>query len=327
MERKKLIRILCTSAIGLLFNSVAFADGLPDLAPLALLVPDPLTAPPNPTVSIVWGVTNQGTGPALNYQSDTLYLSSQPIMDGSATYLSSFLEYGSLAAGESYWRTNQLQLPLIQSGPYYLIIKTDSYSYVAESDENNNLLAVPFTFESTPADLIPVQLLAPTDITGPPNPPVTVAWQVANQGIGSALNTWRDALFLSTNAVVDYTASRLGEWQETGPIEVGNSYWLTNTLRIPVTESGVYYLIIKTDEGDWLKESNPYNNELAVPVSFTIQPPDLAPVALLAPPAVTAPPYPSVTLEWCVTNQGIGAAIGFPSWSDQVLFRPAARSI
>jgi large repetitive protein len=319
MQRKKLIRILCTSAIGLLFNSAAFADGLPDLAPLALLVPDPLTAPPNPTVSIVWGVTNQGAAPVMGYQSDALYLSTQPLLDGSATYVSSSFEYTMLPAGESCWRTNQVQLPLIQSGRYYLIVKTDYFNNVAESDENNNVLVVQFMFEATPADLIPVQLLAPNDITGPPNPPVTVAWQVANQGIGPALNTWRDDLYLSTNAVVDHTAQWLGEWQGTGPIEVGNSYWLTNTLRIPVTRSGVYYLIIKTDEGDWLRESNLYNNELAVPVHFTIQPPDLAPLALLAPPSVTAPPYPSVTLMWCVTNQGIGSAIGFPSWSDQVL--------
>jgi subtilase family serine protease len=247
-------------------------------------------------------------------------LSSQPVLDGSATYLSTVVESSSLATGESYWRTNQLQLPLIQSGQYYLIFKTDYYNNVAEFDENNNLLAVPFTFASTPADLIPVQLLTPADITGPPNPPVTVAWQVANQGIGPALNTWQDELYLSTNAVVDYTAWWLGAWQGTGPIEVGNSYWLTNTLRIPVTQSGVYYLIIKTDGGDWLTESDPYNNELAVPISVTIQPPDLVPVALLAPPSVTAPPYPSITLVWCVTNQGIGSAIGFPNWNDQVLF-------
>jgi subtilase family serine protease len=320
MHGKKLIRILCTAGIGLLFSSATLADGLPDLAPLALQVPDPLTAPPHPTVSIVWGVTNQGAGPAWGYKLDALYLSSQPVLNDSATYVSSFYEYSSPAAGESYWRTNQLQLPLIQSGQYYLIFKTDYYNDVAESDENNNVLVVPFAFNSTPADLVPVQLLTPADITGPPNPPVTVAWQIANQGIGPALNTWPDMLYLSTNAVVNYTAQLLGQWQGTGPIEVGNSYWITNTLRIPVTQSGVYYLIIKTDEGDWLEESDPSNNELAVPVSFTIQPPDLAPVALLAPPSLTAPPYPSVTLVWCVTNQGIGSAIGFPSWNDQVLF-------
>jgi subtilase family serine protease len=320
MHGKKLISILSAAGIGLSFNSATLADGLPDLAPLALQVPDPLSAPPHPTVSIVWGVTNQGAGPASGYKWDALYLSSQPVLDDSASYVSSFFEYGALAAGASYWRTNQFQLPLIQSGQYYLIFKTDYYNDVTESDENNNVLAVPFAFNSTPADLIPVQLLTLTDITGPPNPPVTVAWQVANQGIGPALNTWRDKLYLSTSAVVDYTAQLLGEWQETGPLEVGNNYWLTNALRIPVTQSGVYYLIIKTDEGDWLTESDPSNNELAVPVSFTIQPPDLVPVALLSPPSITAPPYPSVTLVWCVTNQGIGSAIGFPSWSDQVLF-------
>ena len=145
----------------------------------------------------------------MGYQSDALYLSTQPLLDGSATYVSSSFEYGSAGQpGESYWRTNQVQLPLIQSGQYYLIFKTDYYNDVAESDENNNLLAVPFMFESTPADLIPVQLLAPADITGPPNPPVTVAWQVANQGIGPALNTWRDELYLSTNAVWTTRRSR-----------------------------------------------------------------------------------------------------------------------
>ncbi|MCX6926765.1 MAG: hypothetical protein NT154_26705, partial [Verrucomicrobia bacterium] len=317
LRGKKLSRFLCTGAIGLLFSSVVLADGLPDLAPIALQAPDPLTAPPNPVVSIDWGVTNQGVGPALGYQWDILYLSTQPALDSSATYISTYFEYSSLAAGESYWRTNQVQLPLIQSGQYYLILKTDYYNNVAESDENNNELAVPIHITIQPPDLAPVALLAPPPVTAPPYPSITLVWAVTNQGIGSAIGypNWTDQVLFATNNSPD-GAVWLGSWGETGPVPVGGSYWRTNTVQLPVTQSGTGNLFLKADAYDSLAELDNNNNLISVPIACTITPPDLVPVMSQIPGVITGPPNPTLSLAWGVTNCGIGAALG--DWEDDV---------
>ena len=63
---KTSVRIQGTGVIGavlLLFHSASAAD-LPDLAPVSLQVPELLFGPPNLEVTLVWGVTNRGTGAA-----------------------------------------------------------------------------------------------------------------------------------------------------------------------------------------------------------------------------------------------------------------------
>jgi hypothetical protein len=65
-------------------------------------------------------------------------------------------------------------------------------------------------------------------------------------------------------------------------------------------------------------ESDETNNVLVAPITFNAQLPDLAPVALQAPNTLTSPPYPSVTVVWGVTNQGLGEALGNSGWSDQL---------
>jgi len=45
---------------------------------------------------------------------------------------------------------------------------------LSESDESNNVVAVPLTFTILPPDLAPVQLQVPAAITGSQNPSVTL---------------------------------------------------------------------------------------------------------------------------------------------------------
>ena len=61
---------------------------------------------------------------------------------------------------------------MTQSGLYYLIFKTDNYDQRYESDESNNVLAVPFTFNG-PRPVIgihfvgsQIELYWPTNATG-----------------------------------------------------------------------------------------------------------------------------------------------------------------
>jgi hypothetical protein len=74
------------------------------------------------------------------------------------------------------------------------------------------------------------------------------------------------------------------------------------------------------DANNYTYESN-LGDKLSVGVSgtFTLTPPDLIPVSLVAPTTVIyTQPNPAVKVAWGVTNQGIGPATG--GWYDRVWF-------
>ncbi|MCX6930341.1 MAG: hypothetical protein NT154_45105, partial [Verrucomicrobia bacterium] len=307
---------------------ITFSIALPDLAPLALRAPTEQTGPAYPAVTLVWGVTNQGAGPAQpsygysDYWLDQIYLSTDPVLDGSDVGVSYGFYPGSLPAAGSYWQTNQVHLPLTQSGDYYLILRTDDYAYLQEANRSNNVLAVPLTFHLTPPDLAALALCAPDMVTGPVNPTIILAWGVTNLGVGAAEGRygWSDTVFLSTKAIRDGTERFVAQWMETEALPAGSSYWRTNQVQLPVTQSGAYYLIFETDSWNELEESNLSNNVVSLPVTIQVNPPDLAVVAFQAPVSVTSAPYPTVKLVWGVTNQGAGTISAPADWYDLICF-------
>jgi len=288
----------------------------PDLVPIALQVPRAIIGPPNPVVTLAWGVTNRGTGPAIDW-SDRVCLSTNAVWDAGDTEIVRSVELGPVESGQTYWRTNSVRIPVVQSGIYYLIFKADASESLYESGEDNNVLVVPVTFDVRPPDLSPMALQVPSLISGPPNPSLTVVWGVTNQGIGPAID-WSDRLFLSTNTVWDAADHEVLRSTELGPVDPGETYWRTNVVRIPVEASGTYYLILKADADASLHEINEANNTLVVSLRFEVQPPDLVPLVLQAPTVLTFPPEPTVTLVWGVTNQGVGPAVGNPTWLNRV---------
>src|SRR4029079_19750139 len=98
------------------------------------------------------------------------FLSTNSVLDSGANYLFEWHETGPVDPGGLYWRTNQAQLPVVQSGTYYLFFSVNRDGQLFESHTNNNLLAVPITFNIQPPDLVPVVSLIPTNMTVPPNP-------------------------------------------------------------------------------------------------------------------------------------------------------------
>ncbi len=311
-------KLLFTSGLAFCLTLSGFGQDLPDLVPVDLQWPSTISAPPRPTAQISWSVTNQGTGEALGFWFDYLYLSRNPWLDDSAVYVWNEYISSALEPGDSYERTIHTSLPLVTSGPYYLLLKVNANGFLQESDSGNDVLAVPFTFEATPADLAPVALVAPSVLTGPPNPFVTVAWAVTNQGPGTAYGGWSDRLYLSSIDYLDPSAFQVDYRYEGGSVPAGGRYWRTNTIRLPVVDSGLYFLIFQADSENSLFENVTNNNIVVAPINFVSQPPDLAPLAVQVPTTITCAPNASLTLSWGVTNQGAGAAIGYSSWWDEL---------
>jgi len=186
-----------------------------------------------------------------------------------------WVETNAVPAGGSYWRTNTVELPLTDSGTYYLIFRADASGYVTESDEQNNVLAVPFTFNPTPPDLTPISFQAPSVVSGRPNPGVTLVWGVTNRGVGpvDGSRDWHDRVYLSGSATLNGSERWISDWSEAGTVPPGGSYWRTNTVRVPATDSGTYYLIFEANADHFLDEWNRLNNTLAVPVTFNLSDP------------------------------------------------------
>jgi hypothetical protein len=223
-----------------------------------------------------------------------------------------------LAVGDSYWVTNTIRMAAAQSGTYYLILETDQWKGLHESDTSNNVLVVPVEVTVSPPDLAPIAFQAPERVSGSPNPTVTLVWGVTNQGVGPAAG-WGDRVYLSAEPVVNPARETVISWSvESGPLAPGQSYWRTNTVRVPVTESGLYYLILETDADNVLGDSNRANDFMAVPVEFEISPPDLMPSVLQAPTVITGAPNSTVPVVWAVTNQGPGEALATGTWTDRL---------
>src|SRR5882724_10079056 len=102
------------------------------------------------------------------------------------------------------------------------------------------LLAIPQCLGALP-DLVAISLQVPALVTNTPDPGVTIAWKVTNQGGSPAGGYFYDGLFLSTNSTLDNAAPAVSAW-DVGPLQPGDSDAGTNTFQLPLGFSGTYYL-------------------------------------------------------------------------------------
>jgi len=174
---------------------------------------------------------------------------------------------------------------------------------------------------ANPADLLALAFTAPPTVTSTrPNPQIEIVWGVTNQGIGSPPGGWYDRVWFSANGVLDANSISLGDFGSGQTLSAGGSYWRTNIVTLPMSGSGSYTLFVQSDIYDWIYESNEVNN-VSAPVSgsFTLTPLDLMPVSVVAPATVFyAQSNPAITVNWGVTNQGLGSATG--GWYDRIWF-------
>jgi hypothetical protein len=245
-----------------------------DLVPVAFLAPTNVTSTrPNPVIELAWCVTNRGMASASGGWHHRIWFSVNGALDGQSASLGDFYFDQPVAAGESYWQTNLVTLPLGGSRSYTLFVQSDIYDGVYESNELNNVLAaMPETFTLIPPDLMPLSVVAPATPTSVlPNPTIEVAWGATNRGTGPASSAWYDRVWFSTNGLLDGQSLILGDFYFSQDLAAGDTYWLTNSIILPMTNSGSYWLFIKTDVYDWLFESNKLNNvSAAIPGTFSL---------------------------------------------------------
>ena len=269
------------------------------------------------TVNVSYTVANHGNaGTGAGSWQDVVYLSPTPTYDPSTAYSlgSYFPPTGSLApqpatgddSTNSYSFSNQtLTIPsYAPTGNEYLLFYTDPYQELQESNEDNNVAAVPIDVTPPNIDLV---VTGETGLT--PNQsvtlgtPLSVTYTVANHGSSpTTAGYWYDSVYLSSTApdatvpfspgnatllqttyggqAVDYHYGTLQGQPSTGD-DSTNSFTVDHTqyynqLQLPSgITPGQYYVVFVTDYGPYWYEQNQQqetdktNNFLAVPINLT----------------------------------------------------------
>ncbi|EDX71711.1 type I secretion target GGXGXDXXX repeat protein domain protein [Coleofasciculus chthonoplastes PCC 7420] len=269
-------------------------------------------------VTLSWTVLNSSTTATAGANWwDRVYISQDTTLDSSDVRLvNQFINsHTPLAAGDDYTINLNATIPEIATGNYFFLFKADGNEQQQETDETDNITAIPIQI-SPPADLVVNSVTAPA--TANFGDTITIDWQVANSGIGTATRTWRDRVFLSSdNTISTDDTILLTEFAPT-TLASGETYNQSVSVTLPLNNSitaGTYFLLAETDNLEQQFETNETNNVNLSQIELTIPPiPDLIVSDISAP--TTAVSGQGIGVSWTLTNQGDGTASG--TWTDQV---------
>jgi subtilase family serine protease len=284
----------------------------PDVVAGPLMVPANLVYTPNSQISVTLAATNFGLGTMRDTGlSHTLWISSKPVIDEAAIHLRSVGIDKQLGTGEGYAEQVSVDLPITNSGTYYLISEAGRL-LPWDSNLTNNVTVQILNVQVAPADLQPVILQVSVPPTELPKPVVQFVAGVTNHGPGAAYaaGTRRDSLVLSRDGVLDSSDEVLASHHLAGQQPAHNMLWFTNKVTLPITTSGTYYLFWVADDWQSVPEADESNNAFMTALNITVTPPDLAPLQFSIPQQISGPPYPWVEIICAITNYGPGAAHG-----------------
>jgi Subtilase family/SdrD B-like domain/Cadherin-like/Putative Ig domain/CARDB/Domain of unknown function (DUF4114)/Bacterial pre-peptidase C-terminal domain len=302
-------------------QAVAINISAPDLEITTATAP--VSADLGETIELSWTVANQGDAAATADWYDSVYLSTDAQFDINDTYLTTPLaaENTPLAAGADYTATQNITIPNnIVTGSYYLLFVTDKYfnyydNRQIETDETNNVKAVPIQVGALDVDLVVSDVSAPIEALA--GQEIEIAWTVTNQGIEDATGTWTDYIYLSDDTNVG-NDQFYGSFLFTGTIAGGESIERRQSITLPDNLSSDRYLIVRTDANNQLLEYGKEDNNTTVDnqaILVSAFHPNLQVTNVNAP--ETAFSSQETVIEWTVTNNGNGAT-STPVWYDKV---------
>ena len=212
-----------------------------------------------------WTVTNVGTSPTLaSSWTDYVILSRDSILDPTDTTLGYRTRTGALAGGANYVGTASFFVPVGLTGTYTIFVVTDKNNGVVESNNVNNTSA-PVAINLT---VPPPAELNITNITPPASVNVggvaSFSWTVQNTGVNPVEGQWRDTFYLSRDQFWDASDQLVGvrdfNSQTTSVPAGGGTYTGSWSGALPPVEEGTYYVIVRTDAQNRIRESNEANN-------------------------------------------------------------------
>ena len=141
---------------------------------------------------------------------------------------------------------------------------------------------------------------------------ISIGWRVTNVGSGPADAPWQDRVYLSDDDQFGGD-TLLYSVDHSTPLNSGQWYDQTIQVGVPAVAEGQYWIIVKSDVGGSVYESNEDNN-VVVSNPITIRRPNLTITDPLAP--SEAGTGQQVEIHWTVTNTATVPAVG--DWQDRI---------
>lgn len=239
------------------------------------------TPPGSEWYDYIWLTPVDGIGDGFWYNVSEVKLATVPSLNG-------------LNAGESYTNSVEVTIPEGYVGSYYLFVLTDQpnvrdinyaptggeyapdpYTPSADGNPYPYLSGTIFHFynnnvvEQNDADNFFYKVIT---ILPPPSPDLevtsvvhggdatsgheaSVTWTVTNQGEAAAMGSWVDAVYFSSDTLLDTQSDfRVGRFTHEGPLAINESYQRTDQFTVPVDYNGDYYFIVVTDNNNSVYE-------------------------------------------------------------------------
>jgi WD40 repeat protein/subtilase family serine protease len=246
--------------------------GLPSVDVTVEGVDAPSEATAGLTAEIVWTVRNLGSEATYRAWSDVVILSRDLLLDPTDPVVGSYRHTTPLGAGESRTVRFTIQVPAHLTGPYYVFVVSDYGNELSETDERNNVgvdtQAMVITV-APPADLVVESMSVPG--VGSPGTPMPIQWVVRNIGSNAAVGEWYDSVYLSTDDRWDINDTLIGRFERSGRLEPGASYTGQLNEPLPGVVPGDYYIIVRTDARNTIREVDDSNNVgVAGPVALDV---------------------------------------------------------
>ena len=210
---------------------------------------------------ISWTVTNVGSSPTITGNwTDYLVLSRDNVYDTNDRVIDFANRNIALAGGASYTVNRSVAMPAGLTGEYKIFVITDRGNAVVESVENNNISS-PLTVDlqlPPPAELNITNISAPSTILLGDS--ASFNWTVQNSSANSINAVWQDSVYLSSDQTWDSGDALIGQVQRSGSLGAYATYTGTLDGPIPPVETGTYYVIVRTDARNTIRESDEGNN-------------------------------------------------------------------
>ncbi|MCU1267467.1 MAG: Na-Ca exchanger/integrin-beta4 [Acidobacteria bacterium] len=294
---------------------INISNTLPDLrvASIASVVPSVAGS----TLTVQWtGQNNGGAGAQNQSWGDSVFFSTDDLLDTADQSIGSALVNGPLPAGATYQAQAQVQLPVVAPGNYFLLVVADNGNNVFEGqNENNNLTAIPLQLIVPMIDLVVSNVGAPATTYSGQN--LNVTWTVTNVGVQPTISdAWTDYVFISRDQIFDSTDQTIGYLPHHGALQGAESYNAALDVFVPSGYAGPWYLFVMADRNNQTAESSESNNaSAAYGVNLQLTPPaDLVVDSVTAP--ATAEPGGTAVFQWTVQNIGANPALGL--WTDSI---------
>jgi subtilase family serine protease len=258
-------------------SSAVIAINIPDVDLQASAVNMPANAFSGQMMPLSWTVANAGTRQSFASQwTDYVLLSRDQVFDTTDQIIGFKAHNGALAAGASYNETLDADLPPGLSGAYYVFVLTDAHHEVAETNEDNNTgLPGAVTLQlPPPVDLAVTAVNAPAN--GSPGETANLQWTTQNTGSYTATGNWTDTVYLSTDNAWDITDALVGRVEHNGPLAAGASYTGVLNAALPAVNPGPYYLIVRADVRNRVREIDDANNTRASDAPISVDVTELA---------------------------------------------------